>query len=523
MAQMTIGLDLGSQAIKLVRLRSTFRTVEVVGCASVAVPIDERPYIERASEALAGLQVSASDQLCTALPGDEVSIRSLAMPFTVAKRIAQTIGFELEGVIPFSIEDVVFDYLPVDKGPSGTRLLVALCQRDRLSGWLEVLRGAGLDPKLLGAECLAYSSLASILPVPAEGESAAVIDIGHRLTSICILGHEGLEFARTLSGGGHDVTQQLAETYKMDADQAELGKHRDAFVETGAWDADSPEAVMVSDTVRRPVDTLVREIRQTFTAHRSLVPRSVTRIWLCGGGSEIRNLDRYLAEALEVDVERLGAEQLALPGIEKLTCAAESPGGWIKALSLALHAHEGGRRNWLNLRKGDYGFKGDFSHMRGMVVHVAVALIILLFLAVGHGLVSYFSLRSARRVLDGRIQEVTKTVLGKPYDNLEVALSLIKEKVSPENGESLPKSTAVDSLREIHARMPEDLKLRLKLVDITPKKIRIEGFTDNFESISLIKAALEKHECFKEIQEGKSRRDKKTNEVEFTLDIVNGC
>ncbi|MBW2699707.1 MAG: pilus assembly protein PilM [Deltaproteobacteria bacterium] len=525
MAQTTIGLDLGSETIKQVRLRSTFRTVEVEGCSSVPVPQDDRPYAERAADALKILaeqsQTRQTDLLAAALPGDEVSLRSLSMPFSDNKRISQTIGFELEGQIPFSLDDIVFDYLPVHKGPSGSRLLLGLCRRNRLEHWLEILESNKMDPRLLGADCLAYASLAEHLPPPEEGMSAAVVDIGHRLTAVCSFGPGGLEFGRTLSSGGCDATAQLAKAFGVNLEKARQGKHKGAFVESEDLPAQSPEQTKISDALANWLDALVRELRQTLSTHRNLVQRPVGKIWLCGGGSNIDNLDAYLAEKLNLEVERLELEHFNLPGMEKLTCLVEAPNAWAKALGLALHAHQGGRQGWINLRRDDFAFKGDMSQWRGKILHIAVAFVILAILALGNGLVSYFSLRSTDKTLNKRIQEVTKAVLGKSYDNPDKAIAIIKEKVSPE-GDTLPTHTALDVFRQIHELLPEDLQLRLKTINIAPTKIRVEGFADNFESITTIKTSLEKNKCFKEIQEGKSRRTRE-GEVEFELNIVNGC
>ena len=51
----------------------------------------------------------------------------------------------------------------------------------------------------------------------------AIVDIGHRLTSVCVLGPQGVEFGRTLSGGGADMTARLAAAFKVDRSEAALG------------------------------------------------------------------------------------------------------------------------------------------------------------------------------------------------------------------------------------------------------------------------------------------------------------
>ncbi len=525
MAQMTVGLDLGHESIKRVRLRSSFRTVEVVDFSVVPVPQDDRPRQARLAEALSQLDSGGhGDLLATALPGNEVSIRPLTLPFSDRKRIAQTIGFELESLIPFPLDKVVFEYLVAgDAVEGGSRLLVAVCQTELLSGWLDTLGQSGIDPRLIGPESLSYSSLFDMLPGSDDPDtSVAVLDIGQRLSSLCIMGPAGVEFARTLSGGGHEVTSQLAEAFKVEHARAEDGKRKGAFVEGAGKTAATPEQVLISDAVRRATATLIRELRQTLSAHQALTRRRVSRIWLCGGGATIRNLDGYLSEELGLEAQVIRAEHFELPGMEHLQDESGSASGWVKSLGLALQAHQGGRRGFLNLRKGPFAFKGDFAVMRGKVVHLVAATLITIFLAIGLATTRYLSLSSTEKALNTRMKEVTQAILGKPYDDLEVAMSIMEEKISPETN-PLPQVSAVDVLREMHKRIPEKTKLRMKDMSISPKRIQLTAFTDSFEAVEKIRTALEKYNCFKKIQTGKTQKTADGSEVEFRFTIAFGC
>ena len=526
MAQFTIGLDLGHFAVKRVRLRSSFRAVELVDFQQVAVPQDERPLRERLAQALAGLEDwSPGDLVATALPGDEVTIRMLKLPFADRKRIAQTIGFELESQVPFHLEEVVFDYQTVGPGQDGgSMVMVALCPSERLGEWLEMLAAAGVDPRLLGADALAASSLGEwLLDSQQPDDCVAVLDIGHSLSSLLVLGHQGPRFARSLSGGGALVTRQLCQAFGIDAERAEEGKHRGLFVESKTRNATTPEQVPVSDAVRRGLAPLVREIRQSLAAHRSLSRQQPRCLWLCGAGARIDNLDSYLSDELAVPVQAIQPEQIELQGIDRLADADEATTpAWTKALGLALQAHMGGRRGWLNLRRGAYAFKGDFDLLRGKLIQVAVAVIILVILAAGNISVRWLSLSSGAATMQQRMNEITRTILGKSYQDIDVALSVMKEKISPAT-DPLPHVTAVDVLREIHQRIPDNVKARLKDINISPKRIQMTGFTDSFEAVEKIRSELEKYKCFSDIQTGKTQKTSKGDEVEFRFTIAFAC
>ena len=516
MAQLTIGLDLGNDRIKRVRLRSTFRTIEILDYTVILLPADDRPYAERLKQALTDLEGAEVDHLndivAVSMPGQDISLRVIPLPFADPKRIASTIGMELERQIPLPLDKVVYDHMVVGLTDDGAQVMIALCPIDRMAEWLTGLATAKIDPRLVGTDCLAYSSLFEFLPEIEADASVAVVDIGHRFTSVCIVGPQGVEFARTLSGGGKEMTTRLAEMWSIDAKKAEDHKRRSEFEGEDLGDPQLPMAVQ----------PLIRELRQTLMVHQTLAHRSVKKIWLCGGGSVIPGFDKHLAAELDLEVERLCREHFQIPGIEAMIAEDDEGGSWIKALGLALHAHRGGRRGFLNLRRGPFSFRRDFDYLRGKLIQVAAGLVILALLAIAATLSRNLSLSANEKAINERIREVTKAVIGKPYEDPDVALSIMKEKTGP-NADPLPKLTAIDILREIHARVPEGLQLKIKEINIGAKKVFLHGFTDSYESVEKLKSGLEKYNCFTNIQTGKTHKPLGDAEVDFELTIIVGC
>ena len=51
--------------------------------------------------------------------------RELTLPFSDPKKISTVLGFELEEVLPLDIDELVFDYEPMETGPDGANLLCA--------------------------------------------------------------------------------------------------------------------------------------------------------------------------------------------------------------------------------------------------------------------------------------------------------------------------------------------------------------------------------------------------------------
>ena len=185
MAQRILGLDLGASAVKAVLVESTFRGWTVL--RSARAPLGEASGAggapgrhAAAIRALLEAPGWSYDVAVVAFPGTAGSTSVVTLPFTDARRIEQTVGFEVEGQIPFELADVSWDWQPIGVRDGKTELLVAVVRKDELAALLASLAEAGVDPRGIVPPGPAYASLAprgalAALPAPAptEGPAAA--------------------------------------------------------------------------------------------------------------------------------------------------------------------------------------------------------------------------------------------------------------------------------------------------------------------------------------------------------------
>ena len=135
MAHLVCGVDLGASSVKLVFVEAGFRATTLRGVIEVPVADGEAPLLERqllaAREGLSGMAGEVTPYL--AVPGDQLSVRLLELPFADARKIDQVVGYELEGQIVNAIEDVVFDHLVVAERVTGASVLAAAARRTDLA------------------------------------------------------------------------------------------------------------------------------------------------------------------------------------------------------------------------------------------------------------------------------------------------------------------------------------------------------------------------------------------------------
>ena len=546
MAQTILGLDLGARAVKAVLLESAYRGYRVAGHAEVPLePAAEGGPTLRARQATALGRLLAEqgwrvDGCVAVVPGATVASHVLTLPFTDLRRIEQTIGFEVEGQIPYELGEAAWDWQPVGQRGEATDLWVGVAPRAELTGLLAVLSGAGLDPRQVVPAAPALASLlaAGVLEQPAppalpEGAPAAapaapaaeaveaveaVLDLGEERTQLCLAAGGHLEAARTVALGAGGLARALARDLDVpEADAARLlAAEAGGEPLTGALQALAAEP-RAAEALRRALTPLVRELRATLRAWRARVgPRPVVRLWLAGGLGRLAGLAELLAPEVDGPVLPLG---LAPPLAEGLP--AEAAPAMALALAAALRGHQGGRAGRLNLRRGDAAYTRDFEHLRGKVARLGVAAGLVLLLAVASSGVKVFALARQEGQLDKVMCEVQTRILGKCYPNYEEALSVLRGRGIP--GAAIPKGSAVDVLSELSLRTPDGVALRYDRIDVTDRKLHLQGATDTAENVDKIVEALKGSRCFGDARAAGVRKRTSDAKFEFSVDAALGC
>src|SRR5262245_36427968 len=185
MAHTICGIDVGTFSVKFAFLEVGFRTNRLRGLLETSVAPGDAPLLHRQMDAVReGLaQVSREVTPYLAVPGDQLSVRVLELPFSDSRKIDQVVGYELEGQIVHAIEDVVFDHLVVGQRPEGATVMAAAARRDDLAALIAAAEERGIHPRALFAAPLIYRTLLPLAPGGAEPEllpCQAVLDFGHQ-------------------------------------------------------------------------------------------------------------------------------------------------------------------------------------------------------------------------------------------------------------------------------------------------------------------------------------------------------
>jgi general secretion pathway protein L len=191
------------------------------------------------------------------------------------------------------------------------------------------------------------------------------------------------------------------------------------------------------------------------------------------------------------------------------------------AMALALRGHQGSRAPRLNLRRGELAFTRDFQHVRGKVMRLASWAALVLLLAVVSSGVKVFALSRQERLLDGALCDATQKLVGKCYENDELAVAALRGKGTA--AASIPKNSAVDVFLELSARAPQEFWVKLDRIEITRDKLHLQGVTDAAENVDRIVSSLRGSPCFGDARSGGARKRSTDGKFEFTIDSDLTC
>jgi len=521
MAHRILGVDLGSYSVKLVLMETSLRHTKIVSLAELPIPEGSDAQQTLTQELASGRW--KSDTVVAALGGEAAMVRYLSFPFVDPRKIAPVVGYELEGQIPYELDEVVFDHVILERsnvdGHPSARVVVAAAKIDRAQALVDRLHGAGLDPDPLTVEPMAYGYLGGSNDEMGQSEAVAVLDVGHRSTNLTIL-HDGRPlFIRTLSRGGGHVTDVIASRFNLPRQEAERIKHADGMVPLPGQDLDGPR----SDLAGAVLDALKLwdlGIRQTLSAVRSELGQDLDRVVLCGAGSTLRGLPYHVADLFGV-----GLSQVVRPNLEML-------GGGEPQMALAVglcYLAAQHRQDALNFRNGPLASASSHSLIRDKALVFATAAVIALGLLVTNGWATLAVLQKEENLLATHLRTQTEQVLDKPMTDPKQVLSKIRrlQRAKRRSEIPIPQSSAFAVLSEISRQTPARDKVTLDVsrMNIKARKIVIKGTVGSASEVEQFATALRKIKCFDKVEPSKTTEvgigdEKKSS---FTITISSSC
>lgn len=419
------GVDIGRTAIKVVKLALSRGMIQATCFESFPLPhgpdVDEDTHDLAVRDSLAELlkrRKVGLEPVCLSIPGQMMLSRFLSLPPVQEKRIPEIVRYEARQLIPFPLEDVVWDFQLVgtEKGVVEREAALFAVKEEVVRAILRAPLAVDFPVDMMQVGPLAVYNLIRFDRDPQE--PVVILDMGVSTTDLVIMDGERF-WLRNLSIAGDDITEAFQEKFGMTFEEAEELKRKAG---------ESKQAGKILDVMKPVLRDLVGEVQRSMGFYKSQASGvRFSRILLLGSAAGQVGLREFLAENLEYEVEDIASlARIALtPEADGMLGGADLKGFGV-ALGLALQGLRQGTIS-VSLLPRDVAFKRQMFRKRPFVAAAAAALAIAL-------LLSYMSaglqLRSTEELLKENrdfVEDVER--LRRQYDGAKNEANLVREEL----------------------------------------------------------------------------------------------
>ena len=317
-AQM-IAVDLGSRTTKAALFERRGEILALTRYALLDAPIFEKKispellgdHLKSVAEALG----NSTKYIIVAVGLDDAMVRQIELPQIPIDEMRQILKVNHKNYLQQDLPNHVFDcYIippralnPSEKGSGGApklKVLAAAAKEQLVADFMQATQLAGLT-----AECMVpgligpMNTFEQALPEVYAKETVALVDIGFKHTSVCVLDRGELALTRVVNIGGDKLTTGLAEAMSISYAEAE-------GIKVGM----APE---VENALQIQVIPLGREIRASLDFFEHQNDRPVTQVYMSGASARSEMILQMLHSELLLECKTwnpTGFLQLALPG-----------------------------------------------------------------------------------------------------------------------------------------------------------------------------------------------------------------
>ncbi len=300
-----IALDIGSTFIKLVQLKGSNRNYHLVKFGMIPLPpevivegavMDAGRVVDAIKELLIAQKVTTKEVVIS-VSGSSVIIKRVSVADMTDEELAESIKWEAEQYIPFSIDDVNVDFQRLGSGAAEGQadvLLVAV-KKDKINDYVNLAKEAGLEPVVMDVDAFALANMYE-LNYDVEAGTTALLNIGASVMNINILKDGTSIFTRDVTVGGNRYIEALQRDFGLTYEDAKK-------VQRGE-DVEGPDKEQIAGVMSSVTEDMVAETQRSFEFFRSTTgSEKVSHVLVAGGCARIGHFATMLSERLEVPVE----------------------------------------------------------------------------------------------------------------------------------------------------------------------------------------------------------------------------
>jgi len=303
----TIGLDIGSNSIKLVELSEGKNGFRLKNLAISPLPpeaivdgalMDSVIIIDTIRDLVATSKTKTKDAV-TSVSGHSVIVKKIALPLMTEPELEESIQWEAERYIPFDVNDVNIDFQIFGssaENPDLMDVVLVAAKKDIIHDYVSVIMESGLNPLIIDIDSFALENMLAMNYEMEEGETVAIANVGASVTNINILKNNVSAFVRDIFKGGNQITEEIQRQLHVDYEEAEK-------IKVGGK-VDIASQPTIQNILKAASESLAIEIANSLDFFQSTTTyEKISKLYLSGGGSKIKDFYMIVQQQIGIPVE----------------------------------------------------------------------------------------------------------------------------------------------------------------------------------------------------------------------------
>lgn len=279
--------------------------------------------------------IKVKDGICTNNSTLAIN-REIVIPAVEDNEMDTLVKYEIQQYLPINMDDYIIQYNVLEtfklEDQEKFKTLVVTYPEKMASNYYKLLSEVNLKPLALD---ITYNSLNKLINYSNKinnnskeiKEGIVFIDMGANSLDVNIYKNGKLEFTRIIKSGGSNIDVLLSKEINISVRDAEIEKKNKGYL-VEAVSEESQDLVNV--IVREVVDEWLSELERIIQFYKNKkVGNTIEKIYLYGGSSNIRGIEKYMYSKFDIETERVST----INNVDlKLNLAAESIDRYLNAI-----------------------------------------------------------------------------------------------------------------------------------------------------------------------------------------------
>ena len=302
---LTIGLDIGSHAVKVCEFKESGKGLKLVSLGSAQIPDGAVEDGElRNPDAVGQVIRNLIDNLkiknkkvAISISGYSVIMKKINLAVMTDVELEHHIKTEAEQYIPFDIDEVYIDFQDLNTnlvGEDRTDVMLVAAKKDVVNVYIDMLSAIGLKVAIIDVDAFALENAFELNM--GQEKNVILVDIGSSKMNINIISGGVSVFARDVFLGSRQLTEQIQGQLDVSFEEAE-------DLKICAQDPGDRQSI-IEDSFSSACTQWILEIKKAIDFYDSNYPDNpIDKMVLSGGGAHISGLERYFANESGIAVE----------------------------------------------------------------------------------------------------------------------------------------------------------------------------------------------------------------------------